>query len=319
MFIRPCFRTFFFAALFLTFCASGFGQSPAVPSVEAVLDGASKARAAYLTEFRDLISEETKTLVVYDKNNEVKKKRVIVSTFIVYRIGEGDQGITEFRNVRSADGKPIADTEKRSQDFLDEIAKAKGSGKGLAKIEKEGSRFDDGLTVSGMTLFQAAVLAENLRPLFAFHLDGQDTVNGHNVFVVSYRQTRESPYISTRPRTAPDDGKMALIYDLGIEGSQASAARVNGRLWIDRETFQIVKETRILTTRGKDTSEPANAAESVLEYGDSAFGILTPVHITFTQYRPPKDGNGNRKDAEVILDYGKFARANVDVKVVEIK
>jgi len=293
-----------------------FAQDPTVPSVNEILDGASRERSLYLSEFKDLISKETKNLIIYDKNHEVKKRRTVISTFIVYQVGTGDQGIAEFRNVRSVNGDQVEDTEKRSQDFLNDIARSRNSGKELAKIEKESSRYDEGLTVSGMTLFKAAILADNLRPYFEFSRDGNDSINGRAVYVISYRQTKPSPFVSANSKAAANDGKTTLIFDIGVD--EEANVKVDGRLWIDRNSFQIVKETRTLKAAPKRSSEYFPAAETVLDYSDSDFGILTPTRISFTQFRRSRNGRGEMKDAAVVLEYGKFERATVEVKVVEI-
>lgn len=107
-------------AILLTFLAvnAGFGQSAADPTINEIVRNAAEQRNAYVEEFKNLLSRETKTFEIYDKKGSVKKRRVVVSNFIVYQLDNDDKRIAEYRNVVSVDGKQLDNTDKRAQDFL---------------------------------------------------------------------------------------------------------------------------------------------------------------------------------------------------------
>jgi hypothetical protein len=253
---------------------------------------------------------------VYDNNGRVKTRRVVTSTFIVYQ-SPSTGTIGELRNVVSVDGRPVENADKRAQDFFAEIAGAANSARERERIEKEGTRFDESIFINGLTLFQAVVLADDLRPAFDFSVRGQENVNDSRCYVVSYEQARESPYISFDPKRMVNDGKPELVYDLDLP-SKASA-RVKGRFWIDAATYQIRKEERRIEVRRDPRSTPAVAVETVLEYENSPFAVLTPRRIVFTQYRRLKDDGPPRKDTSVTFEYEKFTKPDVEVKGAEIK
>src|SRR5688500_17805961 len=93
----------------LTFVLVGaaIGQHSAPLSLEAILNGSAERRETYINEFKNLLSEETKTFSIYDKKGAVKKTRTITSTFIVYQLSKNEKSIAEFRNVTAIDGKKV--------------------------------------------------------------------------------------------------------------------------------------------------------------------------------------------------------------------
>ncbi len=304
------------ATLGITLCSAvaATAQGSAELTIPQILDRAAAQRKAYIAEFKDLLSQETKVFEVYDKKGREKAKRNVVSTFIVYQSPK-DGAIGEFRNVISVDGRPVENADKRAEDFFTEIANSAGSRSEWERIEKEGSRFDESLTINGSTLFQAVILEDNLRPSFDFSLEAAQKIGSHSVYVVAYTQARENRYISMDPDNMVSDGKAELGYDLEL--SKSSTATVSGKLWIDAQTFQIRREERRVMVR-IDGSVPMLATESVLEYDDSPFSILTPRQISFTHFRFKKQDRA-LKEIVIRFSYQPFTRPDVEVKGAEIK
>lgn len=281
--------------------------------------GAMGQRKVYIEEFKNLMSQEIKTFEIYDKTGAVKKNRSVVSTFIVYQLSKGDKGIVEYRNVVAVDGKKLDDSDKRAQDFFDDIVKVESSAKELEKLSKEGSRYDEGISINGLTLYQSVAIADNMRPYFEFKLDGEEKLASRRVFAISYQQTTPSPYISTNAREAPRDGKLNLIFNLDFDGSRNVNGRLRGKFWIDAITLQVWKELRVLTIQPEGFASPIVFAENTFEYQPSEFGILTPKRITYTQFRIDKKTRESRKDVSVAFDYVKFTKPDVEVKSAEVK
>lgn len=60
-------------ALILVFSLGTFAQQP---TIKDILDRAAVATAQYVDTFRNLLSEESKTIDLYDKKGNVKKKQL---------------------------------------------------------------------------------------------------------------------------------------------------------------------------------------------------------------------------------------------------
>lgn len=306
-----------FLVMSLVFALSAAGQSP--PDLQAILSGAAEKRLTYINEFKNLLSQETKSFEIFGKKGDVKKRRSVVSTFIVYPLSTKQDVVTEFRNVISVDGKRVDNSEKRAQDFFEEIAKADSSTKELDKIDKEGSRYDEEVSVTGLTLFQAVVLADNLRPYFDFKLDGTETLNGRTLHRISYRQTKESPFVLLDPKRPVANGKLTLVYDLDLDDPERIAPRLSGTFWIDVDTLRVRKEKRILSIQRLGESDLKTAIETTLEYDDSTFDILIPKKLAFTQYEVGGKAQNARKDVSILFEYSNFTKPDVEVKSADIK
>src|SRR5262245_24736678 len=65
-------------------------------------------RDEYVNAFRNLVAEETKTIEVFHASGEVEKRREIVSDLVVYSAARGGREVaTEYRDVRSVDGRAV--------------------------------------------------------------------------------------------------------------------------------------------------------------------------------------------------------------------
>ena len=129
-------RNAFAFAVLLFFAGTSASLSQNLPAASSgtVLSRAAEQRKVYVNEFRNLLTEEKKTFTIFDKKGDAKKTRSVVSTFIVFQYSSAEDGIAEFRNVLSVDGKPVKDADKRAQDFFEDISKAGSAGKELEKL-----------------------------------------------------------------------------------------------------------------------------------------------------------------------------------------
>jgi len=316
------FRVNLFAIVVLLAASSAFGQAPAPTpalSTNEILDKAVGQTRIYLDTFKNLLSSETKTFEVYDKRGEVKKRRVVTSSFIVYQLSKDENRIAEYRNVLSVDGKTLDQTDTRAQDFFERVAKAESSGKELAEIEKESLRYDEELQLNGVTLFQALALAKNLRPLFEFTLEGKQIMNGAEVYVISYRQTRGSPDITLNSdENKPSDG-IVLHFEVDVDGDPVLNERMRGKFMIDAATFRLWREEREITVQPAGFDAPLAAVREDFDFQNSDFGMLVPKKITHTHYRIKTKEKLAVKEVQVTFEYSKFTRPDVEVKGAEIK
>lgn len=318
--MRALLERLLFLAVTMLFLLSigGRGQITGRPSIDEIIINAAEQRKTYIGEFKNLLSQETKTFKIFDKKGEVKKRRSVVSIFIVYQLSKDDRSVAEYRNVVSVDGKKVEDSDKRAQDFFDDIAKVDSSKKELEKLDREGSRFDEEISLNLFTLYQAVPLAENIRPSLVFRLEREDLDAGNRVYVVSYSQVKNSPYVLIGGQQDIGDGKPALKYETGLD-DKVAAIRLNGEFWIDAVTFQVRREQRTLSVLPEGWNATAVIAETIFNYQDSNFGILIPKKIEHTQFDIRKKERISVKDSKVTFEYAKFTKPDVEVKSSEVK
>ncbi|HMS41481.1 MAG TPA: hypothetical protein PKE69_14710, partial [Pyrinomonadaceae bacterium] len=101
-----------------------------------ILQNANLQAQKYTEEFKNLLADETKTFETYDKNGKLKKGSVIESNFFVLQSEKSGNVTSEYRSVTKVDGKSVGDSEKRSADLFEQIAKAKSPAEELERIQK---------------------------------------------------------------------------------------------------------------------------------------------------------------------------------------
>ncbi len=291
---------------------------PVEVTLETILGEAEKQVAVYQETFKDLLAIETKTFEEYDKNGELEDKTSVESNFFVYQSVRSENVSSELRNVTKVDDRLVPESQSRADRFLAELQKAKTVEKELEKLQDEGLRYDKTYKISGLTLFEAIVLADNLRPLFNFKLLGTENYQGREVYVVSYRQTKKSPFITVNEKGSKEKGVKAY-FDADIPGALKKNERfLRGKLMIDTETFQLWREERSLAI---ETAQPIIAQETIFEYAASEFGILVPKRITFIENGIRRNSKSEDfrtvKNTQVIFDYSKFRKTNVDVQIID--
>src|SRR5687767_1726536 len=142
-------------AIFLAAASSTSAQPTLALTADEIVRRSAEQRSLYVETFKNLLSQETKTFEVYDRDGNVKKRRVVRSTFIVYQLSKDPDKITEYRGVVAVDGKEPGKIESRAQDFFEKLVRVESSAKELERIRDESLRFDEELYISDMTLFQS--------------------------------------------------------------------------------------------------------------------------------------------------------------------
>ena len=312
-------KILFSIVLVLTGASFAFGQTDSASvNLETILKKATEQTVVYEEEFKNLLASETKTFEKYNKNGTVKKQTVIESNFIVYQLQKDKNVISEFRNIIKVDGKSVADQERTPDEFFSQLQKTGSVEKELEKVQKESSRYDKNLEIQGLTLLQAPVLSDNLRPYFDFQLVGTETIQGNEVFVISYRQTKKSPYILVNEK-GTKTSELSLNFKLDVPNAlKKSGVFLRGKLWIDAKTFQLWREERELTAQ---TENPLVILRNDFEYQPSDYGILVPKQISLEQYNVKNGSKKNPpvavKDTKVNFDYSRFTKTNVEVKILD--
>lgn len=312
-------RLSFLTTLFLLMAEPLLAQSVPQLSVNEIVNQAQKQAKTYVEIFKNLLSEETKTFEIYDKKSEVKKRRVVVSTFIVYQLSRDESRVTEYRNVLSVDGKKVDNIDQRAQEFFEKLVKTESSAKEFDKLQDESLRYDDNILIIGMTLSQAPVLNEKLRPYFDFKLIDREIYGGSETFLISYEQIRPSPDIVVNGKGGQGSAKPVIDYDVDADADPPLNERILGKFWIDANTFQIKREQRQFTIQPARLEKPLTIISDEFEYQASAFGILTPKRIVHMQYRVRTKVPTAIKEARIILEYDKFTKPDVEIKSAEVK
>lgn len=217
------------------------------------------------------------------------------------------------------DGKPVEDVDKRAQDFFNKVVQAESSKKEIDQLTKESARFDGDYIITGLTLFQSPVLAENMRPYFDFQLKSRSVVDGAEVYEITYQQTKESPAIKINSKNEPAATDRGFDYDIDSDVSNDLNGRIRGTLWIDTLTFQVRREHRELTVQPVDTPSPMPVIINDFDFKPSDFSILTPSRITHVQSRVRSKGEPPIKEIEVTMEYTNFSKPDVEIKSSEVK
>lgn len=310
--IRQSHRAIFLFSLFLITALTAAAQSTDGMGPDDIVDKAAERSRAYLETFKNLLSEESKTFEIYQKNGEIKKRRKVESTFLVYQLTKGGL-VAEFRNVIVVDGKQLGNTDERARDFFEKVTASESSQKELDRISEESTRYDPDFAINGLTLFQAAALTNDLRPSFKFNIVGRETLNGLDTILLSFEQTAPN-------RSITINGQGSNNYDIEIDGTANDLnPRIRGKIWLDPATFNIRREVRERTIQPNGYDQPVVVAEDEFDYIDSEFDILTPRKISHVQYVVKLKEREVRKDMTVEFVYGKFTRPDVEVKSSEVR
>ncbi len=293
--------------------------SPTPVSLETILIEAEKQIFAYRENFTNLLAEEIKTFENYDKKGRLDGTRRVEANFLVYQSAKNPNFIAEYRNVTKVDGKAVGDNEKRAEDFFEKVLKSTTADKELDRIRQENSRYDKDLVINGITLNQASILAAHIRPAFDFKIIGREQIEGREMFLIAYQQSRKSPYIFVNEGAQAD--KLFLDFDVDAPGSTRSLnALLRGQLWIDAETYEIWRERRELTVQPKDAANLFVIIETDFEYQKSEGIGITPKKIVLTDYELKRkdDELRIRKEARATFEYTKFTKSDVEVKSGEV-
>ena len=160
------------------------------------------------------------------------------------------------------------------------------------------------------------LLSINFRPFFEYELLGNETIDGNEVFLISYKQTRKSPFILINEKNKTK--QLSLGYELELPDSlKKNDIFLSGKLWIDANNFQLRREERILASQG---ANPFILMKTDFEYQTSVYGFLVPKQITLVQYNTKtlnKNSFAEIKNLQVKFDYSTFTKTKVEVELLD--
>lgn len=299
------------ALTFLFACSFASAQTIHTPSLNArdiVLRAEAEVRH-YKNQFRNLVAKETKVFRIYDKSSNLKKQRSVVSNFLVYDLSNTKGETTEFRNVLSVDGKPVANADQRAIQMFEKVSRAQSTSKELDRIQTESLRFDEEIKMYGLTLFQAIALNPAIRDVMSFELAGTATIEGTGTYLLKFRQVKQTTLIHAGANSSIGG---VLDYEFDTNGLKDLDPRISGTLWIDMRSFQIVREERKLFVNASGLQAPLLLTSNEFDFDRSPFGIRTPKRITHIEYRIERN-KPSTKAIEITFDYSAFTRPDVEV------
>jgi hypothetical protein len=250
----------------------------------------------YERTFRDLVAEETKVIELYRASGMIEKRREIVSDLLVYRSPRGDGATTEYRDVKSVDGRPVDERRQRALKLLTSASKAESLEKELEAIDRQTSRYEFHRNLRGFTIHQGG---KQYREEFQFDWVGRDQIAGHEVVVLDYRSKAPDPRM-----------KLTVPKEFGTP----SFFR-RGRLWLDAKTYQLWREIAEVIVPHPDSPEPLLMLRRESSYRPSTFGILVPDRIVWdwlTRFSHPKNAWPSfALNERATFTYGSFKRFDV--------
>lgn len=295
------------ALLALTNTRQPCGQQPAGPhlnpaELEGLIRSAELRIGEYRDKFKDLTADEEQEIEEYDADGKLKRQRRVVSDLIIYQSQLDPSSMSEYRNVRSIDGRAVAQREARLVNLFGRLAKADSVRKELDRINRESRRYDLDYSVYGFTLNEGLLLSENLRPSLQFTAAGREQLNGRDVIVLQYQQVAYSAQLAFKLSSLPTE----------LKGSET---RYRGRLGLDAETAQLWREEREVTLQHPSLSQPMIFMRFEFEYAGSNFGILTPHRIVFNTYNKGRTGADKVPElglgGKVTFKYSGFRRFDI--------
>jgi hypothetical protein len=252
----------------------------------------------YEKTFQNLVAEETKTIEVFNRAGKMEKRRLIVSDLLVYRSPGDARATTEYRDVKTVDGKAIENRRERAMKLVTRAASAKTLEKELEAIDRETSQYEFRRHLRGYTIHQAGVFKLH-RAAFEVTIAGGERMNDREVVVLDYKQTGRIPgFLLPLPKEFGNPPR-----------------RHRGRFWLDAETGQSWREVWELVVSHPAAAEPLVMLRAERVYNPSRFGILVPQRIVFEWLRRfdhPKKGRPSFELSErTTFAYDAFRRFDV--------
>lgn len=318
--MKTAFSKIFIASIALLFFTNAVAAQNILSAsqLEDFLDKTEQTKIEYYETFKNLSSEEIKTIEDYKKNGSLDEKRTIKSIFIVYQSPNFDR-VYEFRYVFEFNGKTVARRDKQVAEFFNTLSSAQTSQAEREKLVKESNRYNGkGTYVWGHTLNQGIFVGKDMRPFFVYKIEGADKIGNRDVWLVSYRQKETSPLICF----GNSRGKECKIsFGLVPESLLPVAPLIEGKIWLDKETAQIWKVNYEVKMKSTYSENLIDIGLAQFDYQPSEFGIVVPKNFIFLSREVfiEKGQILSAKKRQTIFEYGKFSKTNVEVKDFQIK
>lgn len=280
--------------------ATTITQAPTAAEIDQWIARYKATAAEYEKVFLNLVAEETKVIETFDSSGRLDKRREIVSDLLVYQSTRSSGArTTELRDIRSVDGKPVKNRDKRILDLIRQAGTRDSVEKEFAAIARESLRYDGGCSVNNTTGPGSVAFSDHFR----FEWAGRDQISASEVVLINYREVGSSMWSAL---LSGEYKKMGL-----------SAVFVRGRLSLDATTSQLRQERSEVAGVHPAVSEPVTLVRLRRDntQADNSLGILTPQRIVIEYFVPPKTRKNLPPSFDLVcrttLTYGTFRRFDV--------
>src|SRR5215470_5356465 len=244
--------------------------------IEELLDKASALADKYKELFRDLTAEEKRVFELYDKKTgKIEKRRQTVSDLIVYASQQDANRVTEYRNVREVDGKPVKKQFERVEKLFEQVTKADSLGKELDRINRESTRYDFGTQITNITMMNAAATRRQFRQLFKYEFAGRERLRDQELVVIKFEQTEfKKDFIG--------------FHNQSLHYENVTGPLMRGQYWIDPQTGRLWREHNEIFFRDNAQPRTFKATEMDYDFTTGDQGIWLPRRILFRYFNPLK-------------------------------
>jgi hypothetical protein len=221
----------------------------------------------------------------------------------VYQSQRGPTDTTEYRDIRSVDGKPVEKRGKRALDLFGRVSQATSIEQELQLVDRESQRYELHHRVVGSTVHQP-IRTPQARAGTLFHWAGREQFDGHDVIVIDYEQQRNEPVDSFHAGM----GVTALVF--------------RGRLWLDLETARLRSARWELAGQHPALPDPVVLIRSEHDYTDSRLGVFVPERIVFEWFEAARWPKNSKQPpaftlaARTVFTYDAFRRFEVTTQEV---
>lgn len=272
---------------------------PAVSSgqdLDAILSPADTRRQEYVEAFKSLTATETRLMERFDKNGALERRRQVVSDFLVYQSELRAGDVSEYRLAHEVDGKPVGDASNAIKTFQ-RLARAKTLEQEFERLRDTNVKYALGYATWGSTVNPLWAFRADRRDEHEFVIAGRDRVNDRDVVIVSFRSKEFRPVAQK------------AIY----RQFEKPRSGVRGRVWLDAETWRAHRWEAETLVLGEAITTPVLLTRYDVEYGPSAFDILTPrkIVVSFFDGSEKKTPQIRWLNARITYTYDAFKRFEV--------
>jgi hypothetical protein len=266
-------------------------QTGAQADLADLIRQATTQRRAYTASFKDVTATETKTTEVFDEQGRVEKQRVVVSDFLTYESRFTPGVVSEYRIAREVDGRDVSRAGKRTIDSFERLAAARTLEQERGRLIRENLAYTLRYFRWDVTLSPVPQLGN---PGVIVSLGGRARLGPHEAVILSYRRDEM--------RTG-EFGRLLRSFKNPRTGNR-------GRLWLDAETFRLLRWENEATVVDRDLSTEVAVTRDEIDYGTSASAPVVPTRIVTSFFEKTKSGGaaGVRLAGRITYAYSTFRR-----------
>lgn len=235
--------------------------------------------------------------------SRIERRRQTVSDLIVYASQRDSNYVTEYRNIREVDGKPVKNQLERIERLFERIAKADLPGKELERINRESARHDFDTQFTGYTVLNAVATWKRLRRFFKYEFAGHERLRDQELVMIKFEQTE---FVKN------------LFGLRQYEKLNVTGPIMRGQYWLDPQTGRLWRERHEIFFRDNAGPRTFKAIEVDYDFTPGEQGIWLPKRILFQYFNPLKWENGFPVEmylsVRITSEFGPFRRFEVKAR-----